>query len=534
MNSVEYQITIKSANQKVDDYVLDCKSTWTVQRLKQHISETHLNKPNIEDQRLIYAGNLLKDTLTLKQVFFRDSLCTELTNSNKTDFTIHLVCSTQLQKASTSQNDSNTKGLKKNTRAPQAPSLLNLGQQRPTTSASPNQSATTSHQSSATAVSSSNVTQPNVTQANIGTSSHAAEVAMNLLQSDHMRQQIAIFQQLANMVAAQLVQNLANGLIISPNQSLPISDQAIQSPDIIPLLNVQTLNLQTLTTTTATTTVSTQSDSHLSASSVVSQMLYVGNRQSNDFVRIGESTEATLTGIPQNEQNLNGNQANEREVVINRQPDNTILGLGVQAPQAGVAAAAAVAQPPPQAPIIEQPAAPQAVDPDVPIIQHDVIDWVYYLIKAMILMAALYIHASIFRLLFLVVLLAIAYFFNRRTARRGAQNQQQDPLAGNNVPQERPAVVQQEGAGMERGPGRAAAENDDPLGGRQDRERELRRRLAAPNADAVEEPVNDATRDENQREGDTRQLQNVAQRPISFLKLCYLVVTDFLASLVPE
>lgn len=93
MDSSEYELTIKSANQKVDDYVTKCCSNWNVKRLKQHISETHINKPSIEDQRLIYSGNLLKDHEILEEIFSRDPLTnSDLTNSNKKDFTIHLVC----------------------------------------------------------------------------------------------------------------------------------------------------------------------------------------------------------------------------------------------------------------------------------------------------------------------------------------------------------------------------------------------------------------------------------------------------------
>lgn len=320
MEHTEYQVTIKSANQKVDDYVTICRPHWTVHRLKQHISETHINKPKVEDQRLIYAGNLLKDSFTLKQIFFRDSLCTELTNSNKTDFTLHLVC----QLPRTSEQSSN----------------FNSSTNHP--SATPS-SATPSPAQNVPA-STRSEEQP-----------HQAQMIQSLMQSDQMRQQMAAFQELSQLVAAQLATSLANGTL----------------PQL--LSNANRIEVQ--------------------------------------------------TSVP----------------VIN--------------------------QPAPQAP----------VDPGAPAAQHDIIDWVYYSTRALILIAALYIHASMYRLLFLFGMLAIAFYFNRRPGRGQAAAAENNANDVNNNPAAARDQVPAEDGGGDRAPAR-----------------------------------------------------------LPFLKLCYLVVTDFLASLVPE
>ena len=157
--------------------------------------------------------------------------------------------------------------------------------------------------------------------------------------------------------------------------------------------------------------------------------------------------------------------------------------------------------------------------------QHDVIDWVYYSIRAMVLMTALYINASIFRLSFLAVLLALAYYLSRRSARRTAQqlNQQNGPRPrgqeANNVdPQVQPARQHPEG----------------PVPDLQDQPSaqgsSIRRRLRDGGT------VDERTSSDNDNVGEdlAQNERGVQRRGVFFLKLCYLVITDFLASLVPE
>lgn len=455
MDSYEYQLTIKSANQKVDDYVTKCCSSWNVKRLKQHISETHTNKPSIEDQRLIYAGNLLKDHQILKQIFFRDSLCTELTNSSKTDFTIHLVCSQQKivnnnanratntnTSSLTNNNNINNNGgsnnnnrasssttaasLAPNNQATTAPSPIN----RPTTSinlqipigaqdrltfgttttppgTSSNITTTTTttirlnNQNQTTSITRSTpitlINNQLTTTISNGQSAQQTEMIQNLMQSDHMRQQLAVFQHLACMVASQLAQN------------------------------------------------------------------------------------------------------------INRIPQTNTPAPQIVEQQAPIAARAG--------------AGPAPAEQDAPVVQHDVIDWVYYSIRAFVLMAALYIHASMFRLFFIVGILATAYFFHRGSFRRRARQQQQQNQQQPLAQQAQEAVQQQNGE----------------LGNNQQENGELRRR----NQNVGEQPFNggggegEINNGVEQRET-PQQEDRVAPGRLPILKLCYLVLTDFLASLVPE
>lgn len=504
MNSAEYQITIKSANQKVDDYVLDCKSTWTVLRLKQYISETHINKPKSEDQRLIYAGNLLKDSLTLKQVFFRDSLCTELTNSSKTDFTIHLVCSAnQLRPASSqSSNTAKSSDRSQGTSGSNAPASSNsslASEQQPTTSNISN-SNTSNQQQSNTATIPSNTQTVDAPQINQINHTQAAELAMNLLQSDHMRQQTAIFNQLANLVAAKLVENLANESMLDANRTSIETDQVNQILNNSPLFDGLTRN------EAITSAIISQNVNHLVASSVASQDLYAGNRVSNQ-------------GVDQAGQNLNNaDLANGPRIMINHPANGLQIGEH-QGPRVEVAAPAVIA---PRAVPQAQPApiGPQPIDPDVPGMQHDVIDWVYYFLRAMVLFLALYIHASVLRLMFIALLLAIAYFFNRRSARRAARN---------NLP-ERDQVPRDNQDGLAEMNGNVI--NDGEHQGEELNGGLRRRRAADENVNIGEDEVDNVPDDT--RRGPTQQPQDAAQRRVSMLKLCYLVVTDFLASLVPE
>lgn len=407
-DSSKYQITIKSANQKVDDYVTICESIWTVRRLKQHISETHINKPNIEDQRLIYAGNLLKDSLTLKQVFLRDSLCTDLTNSSKTDFTIHLVC-TQKVIISSNQQSSNKNAMpaarsatpranglissssRSSNPSVQIPSQSNpaeFSRNNPMASNATNVNAS-SNNSDVPVVTSSLLNNifsfPSASQNSSTPTATRTEMTQLWMQSEQMRQQLALFQQMADLVAAQLV-------AVARNNGNPTS-------------------LPTTTNDIASQT----SDNNANAPAL----------DDHHHFRIEDAREAR--DIP-----------------------------------------------------VAQPAIGQAQ-------QNDVIDWVYCSIKAVVLMAAIFLHASIFRILTILGLISIAVFFNRRSTRRTVPNRREGPEA----PQ----------GPIDLGIREPAANDPDPT-------------------------PDDRGANENHSEA--------SQGRMSLIKFCYLVVTDFLASLLPE
>ncbi|XP_037651041.1 homocysteine-responsive endoplasmic reticulum-resident ubiquitin-like domain member 2 protein [Sebastes umbrosus] len=61
-------LVIRAPNQKYDDQTINCSQTWTVEKLKAHISDVYPSKPSSKDQRLVYSGKLLLDHFTLKDV----------------------------------------------------------------------------------------------------------------------------------------------------------------------------------------------------------------------------------------------------------------------------------------------------------------------------------------------------------------------------------------------------------------------------------------------------------------------------------
>lgn len=557
MNSELYLITIKSANQKVDDYVTCCKSAWTVQRLKQHISETHVNKPNVEDQRLIYAGNILKDTQTLKQIFFRDSLCTELTNSSTTNFTIHLVCSQNLLKSSLpaqrNQQQSSTSNLQTTMHHDAARASTSVPSTSAYNYAGP--AAGTSN-SQTTGVHSSNQSLEqtyfpmNQQSAYSFDSNHASEIAQNLMQSDQMRNQFLAFQQLANMVAAQIAMNLTGTGQISVESGSQTEEiftqylhpasaviEASQDLNHSPSINIQTsANDELLAATAAAAIARMRLTGDGTMLQSATQPIYLA--QTNDTnIPDPNSQEPRGAGVTlyssMNDRvsaaNAQSNQPLNRDqdgVHGHQQVAAANVNMGHQL-NFGVNRQMAQAQP-----IVEQPAAvvaPQVGDPEAQAMQHDVIDWVYYSIRAMILITALYIHASLTRLSFLAGALAIYYYFNRRSARRAAQQLQQQPA----VPR-----VQFDGPQGEIH-ARNAMHRERNANGHQmvdiDAGVVLRRRRnvgGIGEGQGQDNEINGEERVDAQGDGQTPDLRG--QRRVSFLKLCYLVITDFLASLVPE
>lgn len=61
-------IIVKAPNQQIEDQTIHCELSWTIKRLKNHLSEVYPNKPKIEEQKLIYLGQLLNDSTVLKDV----------------------------------------------------------------------------------------------------------------------------------------------------------------------------------------------------------------------------------------------------------------------------------------------------------------------------------------------------------------------------------------------------------------------------------------------------------------------------------
>lgn len=558
MDSDIYQITIKSANQKVDDYVTYCKSYWTVETLKKHISETHVNKPNVEDQRLIYAGNLLKDTLTLKQIFFRESLCTELTNSNMADFTIHLVCSQNSQKSSPSSSSATKERQPSSVSGNQSSGGNNIPISSDTARVLPNlpnvQSNTEARVNGNTSDASATAAESSSAQTRANRDNHVSDIVNGMMQSEYIRQQFVVFQQLADLVAVEIAQNLVH----TANEMQPAASEiGVQTDDasanqtnqnvphvttesnIIPTSPSAMFNLgiddQIIATNVAQTLnrfqtmINDESLTQASAQSVPDR-IFIRHRMNSNHngagVTLQDQIRGTnlvingiryqISGIGEHQHVVSGN-TNERQLNIDAQRQ------------------AAQAQP-----VVEQPAPMAAVqvgDPEGQAIQHDVIDWAYYSVRAIFLMAALYVHASLTRLAFLAGFLALIYFLRGRSAgaRAAQQRRRRDQIGGaapNNVGPDRNALANRDR--NEEGPGQGNLNQQASQHGS-----ELRRRIPAGAEDQSEEraqPEGDVTNVNNtatDRDGD-RPVEDVAERRLPFLKLCYLVITEFLASLIPN
>lgn len=83
-SSQSIKLIVKAPIQTVEDKIVDCDLTWTVAKLKAHISEIYPNKPSVNDQRLIYSGHLLKNDQVLGDILKAPS--------DNSTYTVHLVC----------------------------------------------------------------------------------------------------------------------------------------------------------------------------------------------------------------------------------------------------------------------------------------------------------------------------------------------------------------------------------------------------------------------------------------------------------
>lgn len=78
-------LIVKAPNQQIEDQTVRCELNWTIKKLKGYLSEVYPSKPRTEDQKLIYSGQLLHDTVILKDIL----RCYE----GQEKHTVHLVCS---------------------------------------------------------------------------------------------------------------------------------------------------------------------------------------------------------------------------------------------------------------------------------------------------------------------------------------------------------------------------------------------------------------------------------------------------------
>lgn len=115
--TIPVTLIVKAPNQQIEDQTVKCELSWTISRLKGHLSEVYPSKPvrmsvikytntlistvtykchliqAQHEQKLIYSGQLLPDTVVLKDV---------LRNyDGQNTHTVHLVCAPSNSKIET-------------------------------------------------------------------------------------------------------------------------------------------------------------------------------------------------------------------------------------------------------------------------------------------------------------------------------------------------------------------------------------------------------------------------------------------------
>ncbi|KAI6182215.1 Ubiquitin-like domain-containing protein [Aphelenchoides bicaudatus] len=95
-NDYELEFNLRFAIQSLPDKRIKCPSSWSVLQLKQFLYEDCESKPEVEKQRLIYAGHCLKNDQILKEIFRNNSDSEALQ-------VVHLVCASSEQIQATKQ-----------------------------------------------------------------------------------------------------------------------------------------------------------------------------------------------------------------------------------------------------------------------------------------------------------------------------------------------------------------------------------------------------------------------------------------------
>ncbi|KAB0803495.1 hypothetical protein PPYR_00465 [Photinus pyralis] len=101
MEALPVTLIVKAPNQQIEDQTIKCELSWTINKLKQHLSEVYPSKPPKHEQKLIYSGQLLPDAVVLGDVLRQ--------YEGQETHTVHLVCTTRQNsplhnKPSTSQS----------------------------------------------------------------------------------------------------------------------------------------------------------------------------------------------------------------------------------------------------------------------------------------------------------------------------------------------------------------------------------------------------------------------------------------------
>ncbi|KAI4468528.1 homocysteine-responsive protein [Holotrichia oblita] len=85
METLPVTLIVKAPNQQIEDQTVKCELSWTINKLKQHLSEVYPSNPPSHEQKLIYSGQLLSDSVVLKDVLRQ--------YDGQDTHTVHLVCS---------------------------------------------------------------------------------------------------------------------------------------------------------------------------------------------------------------------------------------------------------------------------------------------------------------------------------------------------------------------------------------------------------------------------------------------------------
>lgn len=65
---MDITLIVKASNQQFEDQTIKCEPSWTIKRLKGHLTEVYPGKPSTDEQKLIYSGQLLGDSVVLKDI----------------------------------------------------------------------------------------------------------------------------------------------------------------------------------------------------------------------------------------------------------------------------------------------------------------------------------------------------------------------------------------------------------------------------------------------------------------------------------
>ncbi|KAF5280323.1 hypothetical protein FQR65_LT03132 [Abscondita terminalis] len=87
MEALSVTLIVKAPNQQIEDQTIKCELSWTINKLKQHLSEVYPSRPPKHEQKLIYSGQLLHDTVVLGDVLRQ--------YDGQQTHTVHLVCTSR-------------------------------------------------------------------------------------------------------------------------------------------------------------------------------------------------------------------------------------------------------------------------------------------------------------------------------------------------------------------------------------------------------------------------------------------------------